>query len=148
MINIETADFKQNVSVVWCRRKVEPPNPRKFASFSATTVCLSLFFFLRAVNSNAARHSSVQTYVFPRVSAAISAALLSRSWLLTLKTAVTNVIPHLTTAILYRAVMSRGINNSHAVSMSGSISACSEREVAALCHAFLKMSKQSIPNSF
>jgi len=44
MTNIKIADLKQNISVVWCRRrKVEHPNPCKFASFSATTVRLGYF---------------------------------------------------------------------------------------------------------
>jgi hypothetical protein len=66
--------------------------------------------------------------------------------LLALPAAVTSVSPRLEAAVLCLRYGVTGIYNCHAVSTNGSISACSERDVAVSCHlvqTFLKMSKQS-----
>ena len=75
-----------------------------------------------------------------------SSAAVKVTALLTLPAAVTNVSARMAAAVLCRAARWEALLNSRAVSTSGRITRCSERQVAVFYHpfrAFLRMSKQS-----
>ena len=96
---------------------------------------------------SAARSGLVQLDAFPRAYAAVSAAIIA------LPAARTSVVSLLGEAVICPAARWRGIANNRAlaVATSGSITRCSEREVAVLCHLLwtsLKVSKQSTSDSF
>jgi len=89
---------------------------------------------------SAARIGMVQIDIFARAYTAVPAAIL------TLPAARTSIVSLLGEAVLCPAARCRGIANSPvlAVATSGSITRCSEREVAVLCHLVrtsLQMSK-------